>query len=193
MTAASTANDGADTLIGASGTVYVAPSTATVTAPAAERDTLDTDLVELGFITPDGVTITDEKEVFDVHAWQSPYPVRKGVSGRKFSVKFALEQWNWTTLPFAIGGGTLTIPTAGHYKLVPPDADDLDVRAMVIDWVDGTRKYRLWLPQGIVSAPVEWTVKRDEPAVFPITFETIYTGSLNAWELFTDDANFQNV
>lgn len=188
---AATSNSAGQTLIGASGSIYVSTPGSVVTPPTQERSVLDTDLVEVGFITEDGVTFRDAKEIGRLGAWQTAYDVRRFVTGRSFEAEFAMEQWNWHTIPIAFGGGTLTEPTAGHYKYVPPDADDLDERAVVIDWVDGTRRYRLWIPKVIVTAPVEVNVKRDEGANFPVTMGAIYDGASNPFEIFTDDPAFE--
>lgn len=189
--AASTANASGQTLIGASGAVYVGTPGATITAPTSEASVLDTDLVEVGFITVDGIKFRDSKDVGSLKAWQTPYDVRRFVTGRSFELSFSLEQWNWHTIPFVFGGGTLTEPTAGHYKFVPPDEDALDPRAVVVDWNDGTRLYRLWVPQGIVTDAVEVNIKRDEGASFPITFGAIFDGTSNPFEIYTDDAAFE--
>lgn len=191
MPAASTANASGQTLIGASGTVYVGTPGATITAPTDEDTAVDTDLVTIGFVSEDGVKFRDSKDVGALRAWQTPYDVRRFVTGRNFEVEFSMEQWNWHTIPFAFGGGTLTEPTSGHYKYVPPDADELDERALVIDWVDGTRQYRLWIPKGIVTTQVEVNIKRDEGAMFPITFGAIFDGTNPAFTIFTDDAAFE--
>jgi hypothetical protein len=193
MAAASTTNASGQTLIGASGTVYVGTPGATVTAPTDEAASVDADLVTVGFISEDGIKFRDSKDVGALKAWQTAYDVRRFVTGRNFELEFSMEQWNWHTLPTALGGGTVTIPTAGHYKYVPPDSDDLDPRALVVDWVDGTRVYRLWVPQAIVTSQVEVNVKRDEGAMFPVTFGAIFDGTNPAFTIFTDDAAFQNV
>lgn len=190
MPTASTAPASGQVLVGASGTVYLAP--VATAAPTSESSALNAAFIEQGFISADGVTIRDSKDVAEVTAWQTPYAVRRLVTGRTFEVEFALEQVNWSSLPFAMGGGTLSEPTAGHYKYLPPDADDLDPRAMVIEWADGaSRNYRLYIPQGIVTAPVEFTVKRDEAAMFPITFGAIFDGTNDVYTLFSDDVAFE--
>lgn len=189
--AASTANASGQTLIGASGTVYVGTPGATITAPTDSTTAVDTDLVEVGFITTDGIKFRDSKDVSSLKAWQTPYDVRRFVTGRSFELQFSLEQWNWHTIPFVFGGGTLTEPTAGNYKFVPPDADALDPRAVVVDWTDGVRDYRLWVPNGIVIDAVEVTIKRDEGSAFPITFGAIFDGTSNAFELYTNDTAFE--
>lgn len=193
MAAASTAVSSSQTLIGASGAVYIGTPGATITAPTSEASAVDTDLLTVGFISEDGIKFRDSKDTSQLKAWQTPYDVRKFVTGRSFELEFSMEQWNWHTVPIAFGGGTLTIPTAGHYKYVPPDANDLDPRSVIVDWQDGTRLYRLWLPNCIVTAPVEVTVKRDEASVFPVTLSALFDGTNNPFEIYTDDAAFQNV
>jgi len=188
---ASTANAAGQTLIGASGTVYVGTPGATITPPTSEVSAVDADLVQVGFISEDGIKFRDAKQMGELKAWQTAYPVRRFVTGRSFEAEFSMEQWNWHTVPLAFGGGTLTEPTPGKYKYVPPDADDIDPRAIIIDWVDGIRKYRLWVPNGIVTAPVEVNIKRDEGAMFPVVFGAIFDGTSNAFELYTDDVAFE--
>jgi hypothetical protein len=190
MPPASTANSSDQTVIGASGTLYIGTPGATITAPTDEDTAVDTDLVQVGFLTEDGVTFRDGKEVGSLRAWQTPYDVRRFVTGRMFELEFSLMQWNWHTVPFAFGGGTLTEPTAGEYKYVPPDGADLDERALVLDWLDGTEIHRLWVPRGIVIDAVEVTIKRDEAAVLPIKFGAIFDGTNDPWTYFTDSTAF---
>lgn len=192
---ATTANTSDQVLVGSSGTVYVG-TPSLITAPTDSDSALDTDFTQLGFISEEGVVVQDSKDVTEIKAWQSPYPVRRLVTERAFQVSFSLEQWNWLTLPFAMGGGTLTEPGAGEYKYTPPDADDLDERSMVIQWSDptagaGTRDYRLYIPRGIVVEPVEFNVRRTENAMFPITFAAIFNGTDPIYSLFTDDPAFE--
>jgi hypothetical protein len=191
MPAASTANASGQTLIGASGTVYVSTTgTPTITAPTTTVSAADSDLVQVGFITPDGITFRDSKDTGELKAWQTPYPVRRFVTGRLFEAEFAMQQWNWHTLPIALGGGTIT-DTANDYKYSPPDADDLDTRAVLIDWVDGTRLYRLWIPSAMVTSPVEVNIKRDDGANFPIVMGAIFDGTNPPFNIWSNDAAFE--
>lgn len=175
-------------VVGGSGTVYVAP--VATTAPVDSDSALAGGFVDLGYVTEDGITFTDTKDVSDLNAWQSFYPVRRIITSRASSVSFALEQWNEVTTVFAFGGGTITNLGGGEYKYTPPDADDLDERALVVDWVDGTKNYRLYMPRGIVMEAVETNVTRTDRAVLPITFGAISDGATAPYLLFTDDPAF---
>lgn len=279
MPAASTAPSSDQVLVGSSGTVYVGPTT--ITAPTAHDTAVDALWVQLGYVTEDGISIKDSKDVTELKAWQTPYPTRRLVTGRMFEVSFSLEQWNWNNIPFAFGGGyvirlvqvitmntfdsvdsfkltwngaegatvftrgtnataaalqtalraqtgdtsltvsgttdagpftvtftvpslasaiTVTSPTGGctgtvtgttKFGFQPPDADDIDQRSLMIDWLDGTKIYRLYMKKGIVTEQVETNIKRTDAAVFPIVFASIADGTTSPYQLFTNDPAFE--
>lgn len=175
-------------LIGANGQVYVAETTAD--APTGPLQALDTDFVELGYVSEEGATITDAKTLTNIGAWQSFYPVRRVIADRDFTVRFALRQWNADTLAFALGGGTWDNASGSGQMFTPPSPDDIDERSIVIDWQDGSKHYRLYCPKGLVTENVETTLSRTAAADLPITFgATPATGS-SPYFIFTDDSAF---
>lgn len=189
MPTAGTDNDSGQIHIGANGTVYVAD--VGETAPTSEVSSLSAGWKPLGFITEDGVSIVDSKTVQEKRAWQSRYPVKRWVNGRAYEVGFTLEQINWLTYPFAMGGGTLTEPSAGKYKYVPPEPDELDERSLVIDWEEEEFHYRVWLPVGLVTENVELNVRADDTIMLPIAFGAIFDGTNPIYSFFTDDPAFE--
>lgn len=188
-TPASTANNSDQVNIGANGTVYIGEVAAT--APTSEVSSLGAAYKPLGLITPDGVKISDAKNVQEKGAWQTRYPVKRWVTGRAYEISFTLEQLNWLTFKFAMGGGTITEPTNGHYKYVPPSPDELDEHCMVVDWDNDGLHYRIFVPKGLVTAPVELDVKADDTIMLPIVFGAIYDGSSPIYSFFTDDPAFE--
>lgn len=184
------ANDASEIIVAANGSVYVAE--VGTTAPASESASLASGWKQLGFVTEDGVTFTDSKETEAVAAWQSFYPVRRIVTARDASVSFSLRQWNSDTVTLAFGGGTITEPTSGHYKYVPPTPSDVDERALLIDWQDDTRKYRLIIPKGMVSEAVETNLTRSGSSILPITFVATPDSGDDAYYLLTNDASFES-
>lgn len=172
-------------VVGGTGKVYAAvvgstaPTNATTALPAA--------WIDLGYISEEGVTATFGKETETIQAWQSLYPVRRVVTSASAMVKFNLQQWNLTTVPFALGGGTVSEPTAGIFKYVPADPATIDERALVVEWTDGSRHYRLYFPKGMVVDAVETNITRTASSELPITYEATPTSGTNAFNLFTDD------
>lgn len=179
-------------VVAGSGTIYASPTSGvTLTAPTAIDDAVDSDLKELGYVTEDGITFQDSKDVSEIRAWQAAYPVRRIVTGRTFTVSFNLMEWKPETFKLAFGGGTLTETTANtEFKFAPPAEDDLYEAAVLIDFNDGTKDYRLWIPRCTVVELGEIVLKRGEAATLPITLEAISDGTADAWQLFTDDTTF---
>jgi hypothetical protein len=185
---ASTANLASQVPIGANGTVYIGGLAAT--APTTEISALTGLWRPMGFITEDGVKITDGKDIQTKGAWQTRYPVARWITGRTYEIGFTLMQINWLTWPFAMGGGTLTEPTAGHFKYLPPSPSQLDSRSMVIDWDNNNLHYRIYIPNGIVTEPVEIDVKADDTIMLPIVFGAVFDGTNPIYSFFTDDGAF---
>lgn len=178
-------------VVAANGNVRVAPVGATQpttpdAAPAAAW-------LDLGYVSEDGVTFTDSKEIEDVNAWQSFYPVRKIVTGKEATLAFALREWDERTVPLAFGGGTITSPSAGVWRYVPPAPGTLDLRALMIDWQDGDKDYRLIVPRGMVSEAVETNLVRTGAADLPITFSAIPASTTSdPYILLTNDIAFSS-
>lgn len=176
-------------VVGANGTVWVADEG--TAAPANESAVPGGGWTDLGYISEDGVTATDSKDITDINVWQLLYAARKIVTGRSFEIGFNLRQWNSDNVEFAFGGGEVTDLGSAHYKYTPPAPEFLDERAMMIDWADGDKKYRLVIPKGIVSDDVETQLARANAADLSITFAVV--GSDDAddpWYLLTNDPAF---
>lgn len=180
--------DATEVVVGANGQVYVAPVGSTAptdaeTAPAAA-------FVNLGYTSEDGATITDSRETENIGAWQSAYPIRRLVTSRELTVAFALRQWNESTVELAFGGGAVTGST-GDWVYTPPGPEELDERALILDWQDGDKEYRLYIPRGIVTENVETTLNRTSAADLPITFAAMPADDATPiYTLFTNDDAF---
>jgi hypothetical protein len=158
--------DATEVIIGASGHVHAGPLTSD--APADEAAVLDTDFHELGYVTEEGATFTQTREIADIMAWQSFEPVRRIVNSRTTVISFGLRQWNSDTLPFALGGGTVA---AGHYE--PPDPGTMDERSLILEWEDGALDYRLYIPRGLVTSAASFNLRRTDNAALPVEFSVL--------------------
>lgn len=265
-------------VVAGGGTVYAAP-VALVTPPTEIDTSPDAQLVEFGYVTPDGVSFHEEKDTAEVRAWQGAYPVRRTVTGRVFVVSFGLMEWKPETIKAAFGGGdmnqttqvitlsgfdgtdafkltwngteggttftrgtnateaaiqtalrtatgdtgltvtgtvdagpftvvfsnpalayevTVTSGTGGttgattatKFAFVPPTADELYELSFLIDFNDGTRDFRLFIPRATVVDFGEVVLRRDEAAVLPLTLNATSDGASYPFTLFTDDVTF---
>lgn len=177
--------DTEEILVGANGTVYVAPTSAS--APSG-LTALSSPWVDLGAVSDAGAAVSDSKAITDIRVWQSFYPARKIITSRDFTVAFALAQWNTDTLTLAFGGGTVTEDSGGFSTYTPPSPETLDERSLVLDWADGDRDYRLYIPKGLVAETVTTTLARTSNSELPITFAVI-GGTGSPWLIMTNDDN----
>jgi hypothetical protein len=175
-------------VVGANGTVRVAP---VGTAEPADIDAaFGAGWVDLGYTSEDGVTVTDSNTLETIPVWQLFYPARRIITERDFTVAFALRQFSGQQVEFAFGGGEVTSDGAGKYRFTPPAPEDLDERALAIEWLDGDKTFRLILPRGMVTENVETQVVRTAAADLPVTFGVIGTDTGQPWYLLTDDPDF---
>jgi hypothetical protein len=184
------AEDAGQVVVGTNGQVWVGAVGSTAPTDATTNpNTVDPDYIDLGFVSEDGATFNEGKEITDIGAWQSFFEIRKIVTGRSVGVSFALRQWNRDTIEFALGG--TVAGTAGDWTFTPPDPSVLDERAMILDWQDGDKNYRLYFPRGIVSGDVETSFTRSAASDLPIEFSPIDPGAGDdIYTLFTDDPAF---
>lgn len=175
-------------VIAGTGTIYVAA--VGTSAPTDIVTAFSGSWTDLGYTTEDGVTFNTARSIQSIPAWQSDYPVRRKVTSRDSSLGFVLMQWNTANLKLAFGGGAVTEPSAGVFKYVPPDADDLDERAMAVEWIDGSYTYRLIVPKGMVTDDVETNLQKTAEARLPITFGINYAGTGNPFYILTNDPEF---
>lgn len=182
------AQDVDEILVGANGTIRVAP--VGTAAPADETAAPAAGWVDLGFTDDNGVTFQDSKTLQAIAVWQLFYAARRIVTARDFTVSFALRQWDKLTVPLAFGGGAVTLVAADHYKYTPPSPADVDERALMVDWADGTKAYRLMVPRGLVTDNVQTQLHRPSAADLPITFSVIGSDSSDPWYLLTNDPSF---
>lgn len=175
-------------VVGANGTVWNAP--VGTAAPADETTAPSGTWVDLGFTSEEGVDLTDSKTLQPIPVWQLFYPARRIVTDRDLVLGFALRQWNKATVGLAFGGGTFSTPSAGHHKYVPPAPESIAEKALMVDWIDGTKKYRLVMPRGMVTENISSKIARTGPADLPIGFGIIGDDGVDPWYLLTNDPAF---
>jgi hypothetical protein len=183
-------NDPNEIRVSSSGQVYIAPvGTALPTTAIA---TLNAAFVGLGYLTTDGVGLTVTPQIQDTMAWQSAQPVRRDLTAQDVMANFTLQQFNEDTLPFAFGGGSVVLVSAGHYKYDLPTDGTLNEKCLIIDALDGLVHQRLILPRGNVTDAVETKFVRDSESQLPISFKALQPsdGSTSMRWLSDDAASF---
>ncbi len=181
-------NDPQEITVGANGRILVAD--VGTAAPADISEAPSASWVELGYVSDEGVTFTVGKEIEDVNVWQSFYAVRRLMTAQSGALAFELAQFNRDTIPLAFGGGTVTEVTPGAYRFTPPEPGPIDERALILEFEDGDKNYRIVVPKGMVTEDVETEINKAPNSLLPITFGVSGQEGVAPWYLDTDDPGF---
>jgi hypothetical protein len=170
------------------GDVSVAPVGVGVTLPTSLA-ALDSDFVDLGYQSEDGVSFSVTPNVDEIRGWQSQDALRRIVTSRDLSFGFTALQWNITTFATAYGGGEWTEPTAGVYRYDPPaDEDALVDYSVVLDFYDGDFHGRLVVLAANITDAVETSFQRSSAATLPIAFSGVTPESADRnWYFLSND------
>jgi hypothetical protein len=185
------AQDPTELVVAGNGDLWVGPVGETL--PEGIDDDISPHFLKCGLITEDGATLTRTPTVQDFPAWQSRSPVRRELTGEEIQVACALQQWNAANFVFAFGGGEITDlgGAAGFRYDFLDDQAQLAENALILEWADGAKHYRLVLPRGNVTDATETQLTRGALAVLPVSFKALAPGAgeVPAF-LLTDDPNF---
>lgn len=132
--------------------------------------------VELGYVTTDGITLGFSREVNEIMAMQSVEPVRVIATKMPKTVGFAMMQQGRSQLLLALGGGTYTQSGTDPNIIVkyePPDASEIDERAMIVEMLDGDYKFRWYYKRSQNREGVEHAYSRENPATFPVSMQIL--------------------
>lgn len=180
--------DASQIRLAANGHIYVAA--ANTSAPTDPTSSFGAGWTEIGLTDESGVKVNDKRTMGEVQVWQLFYAARRFVKSREMELDFKLVQWNKSTVAFAFGGGTVSTPSAGVYKYVPPAPESTDPRALAVDWLDGSYHYRLIVPQGNAVDGTETELQRGKEALLPVKFKVLQQPSVDPYTLYTDDPAF---
>lgn len=184
------ANESNEVRVMGTGSVYVGEEGATfpanITAAIAS-----TQFAQLGFLSEEGPRFAFGKETKDIQVWQSLDPVRTITTAVPKSVKFDLMQTNLQTVTLALGGGTVTLDTADAWSYEPPAIGFQDVRAMIVEGIDGDYVWRFCYRRTQNMSGVEFAFVNDDAVKFGIEMKILAADSgASPFFIQTDDPNF---
>jgi hypothetical protein len=171
------------------GGIYVAPTGTTL--PTTATASLNAAFKDLGYVGPDGFSITPEDETFDYKAWQNGVSVRSGISGTKFTFGFTLLETTKLGLEVYFKGASVT---GVHASGTGPAAMEVesslpDRRAYVLHVVDGTTEIRYVLPIAEVTERGEIIHQNGEPVGYPLTLTAFPDTNGNSFYYYNSALN----
>lgn len=164
--------------VGVDGVVSSAPTG--TAAPTTVDGTLNVAFADLGYVSEDGVTETNERTHEMIRAWQNGRIVRTIVTEGSTTFSFTLLQTSSDVLAEYYGG---TIAVDG--SIVTDPHDERPHRAYVIDVVDGTDKIRKYIPDGQITEVGDIVYANGEPVGYEVTLMAYHNdalgGSVKHW------------
>lgn len=156
-----------------------------------EPDDIETALnaafAELGYLTPDGVSITPQVDSEDIMVWQSLAPVSSPITGMTFELSMTLAELNRDGLSLFFAGSQWT-NDGGVGRLDIDSNPGTQERILVVEWQDDHQdNYRLVVPRAQMTNRDALALTRGDPINQGITFKALDSDGLSAY-ILTDNA-----
>lgn len=171
--------------VAGAGGVYVAGTDAAW--PTNESTALDPDVwTNLGYCTEDGVTFTFSRTTTDLNAWQGD-KLRVLTTAEPASIAFNLMQTSRVNLEVALGGGTTTTISSGHYKYEPPAKGTNTERRYIVEFVDGSYVYRYCIVKAQVEGEVTFQLVRTDAVKYAVQLGILDNGDNAKFFILSND------
>lgn len=149
----------------------------------------ETAWTELGYTTTEGVRFSFGREVKEVDAWQTRDTLRVITTATPREIAFDFQQFNQNTWATALGGGTWSGSTP-NWEYTPPDDDDVDEMALIIEAVDGSDSYRWCFRKVANMSGVDFALTRENPIILPVSVKVMAAdGGVRPFLFQTNDEN----
>jgi hypothetical protein len=171
-------------VVAGTGAVWVAPEgtalPADLTAPIAPWE-------DVGYVGEDGCSFTFSRDQEEINAWQAADPVRVLITTEPKTIEFELLEFDREALLLAFRGGSFA-GVAPPYTYTPPDAGATDVRAMLIDGIDGALTFRFGFPRVQLQGDLEFALLRTDAVRLAMEFGVL--ASATKWQIVSDLPGF---
>jgi hypothetical protein len=149
--------------VAVTGAVAFAP---TDTAAPTDADTaLPADWRDVGYISTDGVVETRDLTTNNIVAWQNADIVRVVVTEASLAVTFTMIESNPNSLELFYGAPVDTVN--GKINILPSRTGGR--RSVVVDYVDGGKFVRLYLPSAELTSVGEVTLANGDAVGYEVT------------------------
>jgi len=157
------ATDSSNVDVAVTGAVSYGP-TAT-TAPIDADTPLAIGFRDVGYISADGVVEARDRSTSNIVAWQNSDVVRTVVTESSITVSFTMIESNPNSVELFYGAPVDTVD--GSVDIVPAATGGR--KSIVVDYVDGDKFVRLYIPQGEVTEVGETTIAGGDAVGYEVT------------------------
>lgn len=163
-----------------SGNVDVAVTGAVAFAPVATAAPADANTVlpaawrQVGYISDDGVVETRDRSTDTIVAWQNADVVRVVTTESSITVQFTAIETNPDSIALYYGAEVDAVD--GSVDIVPADSGGR--RSLVVDYLDGAKYVRLYVPEAELTETGDLTLASGDPAGYDMTLTGYPSASL---------------
>jgi hypothetical protein len=154
-------------VVGITGRVYVAPTTAA--APTDSTTALAVDFVDLGYVSADGVSFSTDRSSSQIRAWQDADLVREVVTEATVTYSFMLLETSEAVIEAYFGSTMVN----GKVSLNPSATGGK--KSFVIDVVDGDKGIRHYVPAGEILTVEAQSITNGDALGYGITVTAYQT------------------
>ena len=168
--------DSAEVRIGYAGVAYIGAVGAV--APTDLVTAWGVDWTDLGLISEDGLTEGTDQDRTEIRAWGYDAPVRTQISRKvtTFGLTFLESNSEVLSLYHSVATDDMTsagVGDAQYASFVQGQNTDPDVRALGLDIIDGTRRFRFIIPRCEVTDRGDIIYRADEAVGYEMTFTAL--------------------
>lgn len=153
------------------------------TLPTDANTALTTPWASAGYVTEDGVTLSNEFDTVDIKDWSGKV-CRVLSTSASATVSFAALEFSKESLEQAFGASNVVV-SGGVTAITNPG-----VLPTAMSWVfnikDGSKYVRLVIPNGQVTNFPDITFRSDEAITLPIELRCLPDGSGNVWYMYQE-------
>lgn len=142
-------------------------------APTDATSALAAEWSTLGYLSEDGVTLSQSTNSEDIYPWQGRSPVRTMITERNLSMEFSMFEFNEQNLQLYFGMEQATQGTADSWSLNVVSNAPAQIYSFVIDVADLDVKVRYYIPRGSLSDAGDLEITDSGVMALPVTLKTL--------------------
>ena len=162
-----------DVLIGTANGPGIWMAPVGTTAPTDATTALGGDWSTLGYLSEDGVTLSQSTNSEDIYPWQGRSPVRTMITERNLSMEFSMFEFNEQNLQLYFGMEQNAQGTADAWSLNVVSNAPAQIYSFCIDVADLDVKVRYYIPRGSLSDAGDLEITDSGVMALPVTLKTL--------------------
>lgn len=162
-------------------------------APTTATDPLPVAWNTLGYLSEDGVTLSQSTTSEDIYPWQGRSPVRSMITERSLSMDFSMFEFNEENLQLYFGMPIGAEGTGDAWSLDVVSNAPAQIYSFCIDVADLDVKVRYYIPRGTLSDAGDLEITDSGVMALPTTLKCLDASGTLMSIIYAKSASAQTV